>query len=111
MVERDRAAAQALRDNAARLGAVNLEVVATDALQFLRSDRRVFDVIFLDPPYRPNVLPDLLRELGGHLAPDGRVYAEGGEALAPPPGWTAVREGRAGAAHYHLLAQASHADD
>src|SRR5512134_216652 len=37
MVERDRRTVQSLRDNAARLGAANLEVAATDALQFLRS--------------------------------------------------------------------------
>ncbi|HEX6827663.1 MAG TPA: 16S rRNA (guanine(966)-N(2))-methyltransferase RsmD [Burkholderiales bacterium] len=105
MVERDRRAVPALRDNAARLGASNLEVVAMDALQFLRSDRRVFDVVFLDPPYRSGVLPDILREMDRHLAPEGRVYAECGEALELPPGWMAVRKGRAGAAHYHLLAQ------
>ena len=111
MVESDRRAAQALRENGGRLGAANLEVVATDALQFLRSDRRAFDVVFLDPPYGSGVLPDILGQLGGHLAPEGRVYAESGEALALPPGWTALREGRAGAAHYHLLAKAPHADD
>ena len=106
MVERDRRVAQALRDNAARLQAANLEVVVTDALQFLRSDRRAFDVVFIDPPYRSGILPGILGELGGHLAPHGRVYAESGEALELPPGWMAVRAGRAGAAHYHLLAEA-----
>lgn len=111
MVESDRRAAQALRDNGARLGAANLEVVATDALQFLRSDRRAFDVVFLDPPYRSGAIPEILGQLEGHLAPDGRVYAESGEALEPPPGWTAVRKGRAGAAHYHLLVKVPDADD
>ena len=111
MVERDRRAAQALRDNAGRLGADNLEVLATDALQFLRSDRRVFDVVFLDPPYGSGVLPGILGDLDAHLAPEGRVYAESGGSLELPPGWMTVREGRAGAVHYHLLAKAPHADD
>lgn len=111
MVERDRKAVEALRDNAARLGASNLEVVATDALQFLRSDRRVFDVVFLDPPYGSGVLPGILQDLGAHLAPEGRVYAESGGTLELPAGWMALRDARAGAVHYHLLAKAPHADD
>lgn len=111
MVERDRQAVQALRDNAARLGAANLEVAGTDALQFLRSDRRLFDVVFLDPPYGSGVLPGILRDLRAHLAAEGRVYAESGGNLELPPGWMTVREGRAGAVHYHLLAKAPHADD
>jgi 16S rRNA (guanine966-N2)-methyltransferase len=111
MVERDRRVVRALRENAARLAAANLEVLAMDALQFLRCDRRAFDVIFLDPPYRSGILPGILRELAGHLATEGRVYAESGEALELPPGWLAARKGRAGAAHYHLLVQAPHVDD
>lgn len=107
MVEQDRRALQALGENAARLGAGNLEVVAADALQFLRSDRRVFDVVFLDPPYGSGVLPGALRGLENHVAGAGMAYVESGEVLELPPGWEAFRKGRAGAVHYYLLKRVS----
>jgi len=103
MVEQDRRAVELLRANAARLGAANLEVVAADALQFLRSDRREYDVIFLDPPYGSDVLPSVLAGLGKHLAGEGFAYVESGEVVELPPGWEAFRKGRAGAVHYYLL--------
>lgn len=104
MVESDRRALEALRANAARLGAANnLEVAAADALQFLRSDRRAFDLIFLDPPYGSDILPGALSGLESHLAGGGMAYVESGEALDLPSGWDAFREGRAGAVCYYLL--------
>lgn len=103
MVEQDRRAVESLRANAARLGAGNLEVVAADALQFLRSDRREYEVIFLDPPYGLDVLPSVLAGLRKHLAGEGFAYVESGEVVKLPPGWEAFREGRAGAVHYYLL--------
>jgi 16S rRNA (guanine966-N2)-methyltransferase len=104
LVEHDRQVARELRENGQKLGATNLEVVDADALQFLRSDGRAFDIVFVDPPYGAGLLPGLLERLPAHLAEDGVVYVESGEALALPPGWEARRSGRAGAVHYQLLA-------
>lgn len=103
MVESDRRAVEALRTNAARLGASHVEVAAADALQFLRSDRRAFDVVFLDPPYGSDILPGALSGLERHLAGEGMAYVEWGEALELPSGWDAFRKGRAGAVYYYLL--------
>lgn len=103
MVERDPAAAAALRENAAILGAGAVEVRAGDALQCLPRLEGGFDVIFLDPPFRQNWLERLLPAMPDLLAPGGRVYVESEQALDPGPGWRVWRAGRAGQAHYCVL--------
>lgn len=102
MVEKHRVAFQTLRENARRLKAQNLELVHADALQFLKSDRNAYDVVFLDPPFSDDALPRLLAELPARLAPEGRVYVESNGAC-DEPGWEAWRRARAGQVHYQLL--------
>jgi 16S rRNA (guanine966-N2)-methyltransferase len=54
------------------------DLVARDAVAFLRSAREQYDLVFLDPPYRHG--PRLGRELSEHiaavLAPGGLVISE-----------------------------------
>ena len=109
MVDADAHVLQALRENAAMLHAGNVELVKADALEFLARDRRMFDVIFLDPPYARKLLPELLPLVPAHLSDDGFVYVEDDSPVAVPAGWEAWRSGRAGRAHYHLLKKSQHA--
>jgi len=109
MVESDPRALKALRTNAGVLEAQNVELVGDDALKFLARDQRVFDVIFLDPPYAKELLPGLLPLIPPHLSDDGFVYVEDDSPLVPPAGWEAWRSGRAGKAHYYLLKKNHHA--
>jgi len=102
MVERDAAARAALASNRARLGAAQVEIVGTDALAFLEGSRESFDVVFLDPPFRQNLLPAILGRLAARLAPGGRVYVEAPQPLTAP-GWRELRRSRAGQVHYQLL--------
>jgi 16S rRNA (guanine966-N2)-methyltransferase len=62
MVEKHPAAARALRDNIALLGAQNAVLVNDDAFRYLRSlsTAEAFDLIFLDPPFRKNLLEPVL---------------------------------------------------
>lgn len=103
MVEADRRVFRALRAGAEKLPAPNVELVCADGVKFLISDRRVFDVVFLDPPFRLGLLPELLRELPGHLAAGGHVYVETAQPVELESGWQAWREGKAGQVHYQLL--------
>jgi 16S rRNA (guanine966-N2)-methyltransferase len=107
MVEKQRAAFQALRENGVKLKAQNLELVQADALQFLKADRIRYDVVFLDPPFRDDCLPRLLQELPARLTADGVVYVEGRTA-SDAPGWEAWRQARAGQVHYQLLKRKQH---
>ena len=52
MVEHNPALAHALRDQALRLGADNVEVIHGDALEWLAArPSQAFDIVFLDPPF------------------------------------------------------------
>jgi 16S rRNA (guanine966-N2)-methyltransferase len=103
MVERDRAAVDALRANARELAAEGIEVVAGDALAFLSGNKEKFDVVFLDPPYASDLAQRALENLAPHLAAGARVYVETSRPLEPGGGWRVLREDRAGAVRYALF--------
>ena len=102
MVERERAVVQALRDNARLLAAANCEVVAGDALRYLDGAGEAFDVVFLDPPFASDLAATALGKLAPRLNAGARVYVESAQPLPPPPGYTVLREDRAGAVRYAL---------
>jgi 16S rRNA (guanine966-N2)-methyltransferase len=103
MVERDRGVAEGLRASARALEAQGVEVVESEALEFLARSRERFDVAFLDPPYASDLAARALERMPGHLSPGGRVYVEGAAPVAAGAPWIALREDRAGAVRYALL--------
>ena len=81
LVEMHPKAARQLRDNLQLLenGDVSRgEVVNADALNFLKRDSKPFDLIFLDPPYRKGLLPQVLDLIIGKrlLTERGLIYLE-----------------------------------
>jgi 16S rRNA (guanine(966)-N(2))-methyltransferase RsmD len=105
LVESDAAAYRKLAENAALLGADKIEMKAADALEFLRSDRGVYDVVFLDPPFRSDMLPAVLALLPSRLASRAMVHIEVPlhQEANLPSGWQVWRAGRAGAVAHQLL--------
>lgn len=103
LVESDRAALAALAESRATLGAAQVEIVAGDAFDFLARSRERFDVVFLDPPFRQNAVPELLARLPARLAPGARVYAEGAAPVEPGAPWRELKRARAGQVSYQLL--------
>jgi len=107
MVEKSRSVCAALRSNADLLGAKNLLVHCVDALEFASaaaSDAAArFDLIFLDPPFRSNLLAQALTRVVPLLRPGARIYVEGAAAFAPSDGWRVLKQGRAGQVHYTLV--------
>ena len=103
MVEQNRDIADAIRENAQMLECDHLDLVCADALKFISADSRVYDLIFLDPPFGMNYLSQLWPMLAPRLARGGRLYVESGEALEVPPGWIVLKSGKAGKVHYRLL--------
>lgn len=108
MVERDAAAWQALQANCEALAAAAVEVMRADALEFLRTHRDQYHVVFLDPPFAEDHWPQLLALLPEHLAPGGMVYCERAQALSALGGWETVKSGRAGQVSYQLLRRVEH---
>lgn len=112
MVERNAKAARQLREIRERLSAQAVEVVEADALRLAAGlPPGSFDVVFLDPPFGEALLPRVLASAAPLVAETGYLYVESGESLdspepdgaQAPSGWRIVRQGKAGAVHYHLL--------
>ena len=109
MVERNAQAARQLRANQARLSAQMIEVAEADALRLAASlAPGSFDVVFLDPPFGEDLLGRALELAAPLVGSGGFLYVEAGSALdiaqtAALSGWSIVRQGKAGAVHFHLL--------
>lgn len=106
-VERHPLAIRALQDNLNRLKARNAQIEQADALTWLSTPGKPFDIVLLDPPFGEGWLePACTRlEQGGWLADMAWIYLEA-EAGLPPPllpvGWTWHREKTAGTVAYRL---------
>lgn len=103
MVENDRSVFSGLKSTRDRIGATRVELVLADAFQYLKTLREQFDVVFLDPPFRQNALPALLKDLPARLAPGTRVYVEAAEPFEPDEFWHELKRARAGHVSYQLL--------
>lgn len=106
MVERDPVVFKALAANRSLLRADAVELTKSDALEFLRADGGVYDVVFLDPPFDAGYWPQVATLLPPRLAPGAMVYYECGVPTRPMPGWEVWKESRAGQVRYQLLRQA-----
>ncbi len=109
MLERDRVLTASLSASALRLGAAGVQVVATDALAWLkRNALPAFDLVFLDPPFDSALLAAALAAALPCCSATGWIYVESAQALAEIPlGWAVHRQGRAGAVHFQLLHRTS----
>ncbi len=103
MVESDAQTYRALAAGRETLAAAAVELRKGDALEFLRADRGVYDVVFLDPPFRADYWPRLAPLLPPRLAPGALVYHESATPPDLPPGWEIWKQGRAGQVSYQLL--------
>lgn len=107
MVERSRKVCDALRRNAALLAAKNLQLHCADALEFALASAADasarFDVVFLDPPFRSDLLEPALDRIVPLLQPGARVYVESAAKFLPQGAWHVARQGRAGQVHYTLV--------
>ncbi len=106
-IERNPKAITALKENLKLLQAGNTEVHQGDALAWLRGASSTFDVVFLDPPFRQELLAPALKLLadGGWVAEGARVYIETESELGEPelpPGWELLRSKKAGQVAYYL---------
>lgn len=97
-----------LKDNLSLLNCDRATVKQGDALHYLQqSPEKGFDVVFLDPPYRKNLLSPSIDKLQQHgwLKNGTRVYLEvESEAELPPlpDNWELTRSKKSGQVAYHL---------
>ncbi|WP_428773622.1 16S rRNA (guanine(966)-N(2))-methyltransferase RsmD [Vibrio sp.] len=107
MVELNPAAFRQLQQNITSLKADNLTAINADALQYLQATANPFDVVFIDPPFRQDLLADTVQllEANGWLAPNAMIYIETEKELhltGIPEHWQLYREKTAGQVSYRL---------
>lgn len=103
LVESNRSVYQALQANAQKLALSNVALRCEDGLKFIRQENGLFDVVFLDPPFSSDYLPQLLPLLAPRMAQGGKVYVESGTLFEPDAAWRVIKRARAGAVYYQLL--------
>ena len=76
-VDQSKESLAVVRDNLKKCGfADNSETYQKTAESYIRSARGMFDLIFLDPPYRMEILEKVIPQLEPLLTPGGKIIAE-----------------------------------
>jgi 16S rRNA (guanine966-N2)-methyltransferase len=101
LVEKDRDVVGNLNQHIATLGADNLVVNQADVVSYLKNRGAVFDIVFLDPPFKHGLVSPCctLLEEGGWIAPRTYIYLEEEVRLGEPTlpdTWQVIRRQRAG---------------
>ncbi len=107
MVEKNAHVVDCLRQHVATLQARNADVVQADAVDFLRQTPQLFDIVFLDPPFKSDLIARCaeLVEANGWIKRGGLVYIEAPsqiDVLPLPAAWELIRSKKAGQVGYHL---------
>lgn len=106
LVDSDPRVTTALQGQVRHLDARQVRIVQADVMDWLAGQAGVFDVVFLDPPFRRQLLSPCIRRLegGGWLADPASIYleAEKGALLELPANWALLRSKTAGQVGYHL---------
>lgn len=105
-VELNKAAAQQLLENQRLLKSANVSIVNSDVLGFIEKNTNKFDIVFIDPPFRKNLVEQTAKQLNEHsLADNALIYVEmeseqNNQQL--PINWTLLKEKIAGQVVYRL---------
>lgn len=109
-LEKFATAANQLRNNLNSLKCDSGTVIQTDSLQFLaqKNSGAPFDVVFIDPPFHLNFVPQILTHLAnnGWLSQNALIYVEtekGHPPLALPPNWQIIKEKNMGMVQCRLI--------
>lgn len=106
-VEKEKKIAQQLKENITTLKADNTHVINQNALAFLDQSNEKFDIVFLDPPFRQELLVSVIEKLETNnlLTDNAIIYLEAEKELnlsEIPPTWILDKEKTAGQVSFKL---------
>lgn len=109
MLELNPAACASLRNNIQQLNAIEqISVQQTDAMSYTQNPcQQPFDIIFIDPPFRKNMLPSICNNLTkqGFIQSGTLIYIEHETELPQlelPEHWRMLKSAKAGQSQYNL---------
>lgn len=108
MVDVSQKVVELLRVELAQFKANNAVVYQARIPEGLRRPKQPFDIVFIDPPYKENLLLPcchFLAEQKGYLADNAYIYLEAKERIIDddlPHGWRIIKHKQAGYVFYHL---------
>lgn len=108
-VESNPDACRALKENAIKLAATNINIIQIDVFRYLAGDAEAFDIVFLDPPFGLNLIVQTCHWLEdkGWLNPHSKIYVEAESKLKflddLPTHWQLLKSKTAGDVGYHLF--------
>ncbi len=106
LVERDRRTVQYARAFLHGLDSEAITVVEADAFEWLEAQMRIFDIVFLDPPFGRGLLERSVTQLRrlGMIARHSMIYIENDRRWQPPTDdLKVIKQACAGQVHYALL--------
>ena len=108
LIEQDPQLVTHLQTQKTRLKADNIRIQRGDGISSLRQlPAGSADVIFLDPPFDSNLFLEAIRSAAQSVSAQGAIYLEAPEAWNDEKlggfGLRVIKQGKAGAVHFHLL--------
>ena len=106
LIESSHMAVKQIRENLNLLKASNAIVLEESALQYLQGQVKEFDIIFLDPPFKSDLIVTCFALIHERvwLKPGGLLYIEApakSELPDLPTGWSLFRSKSSGEVGYH----------
>ena len=106
LIELNKAAAQQLNANKILLKASNIEILNTNAIDFLKQNTQEFSLVFIDPPFRQGLAEQAATALSQQgLSKNALIYVEmeaDNNQQIMPNNWQLLKEKIAGQVAYRL---------
>lgn len=108
MIEPSPVAASQINKNLETLKSTNAKVIENSALFYLQGQVSAFDIIFLDPPFKSDLVEQCFKLIHerGWLKPGGLLYIEApakSDLPEMPENWAVHKSKKSGEVGYHLL--------
>ena len=105
-IEHSLAAHANLKKIIAQFNSPNLKLIKSDTLNYLQNSTKQFDIIFLDPPFAQNMIPQCLNVIAEKnlIRSGGLVYLEAPNELnLEPTHWQQIKFKKSGQVFYGLF--------